>query len=125
MILIMEDDADREQYQRMYPFNPEFLNPDTMRPATVWISPEAYEEKIRADERERETKKNAPAVVHLLLAADEHRTRLADLRAKVEARERQAREMATHPDSYGTGPLWLARADAFADVLALLGDTDD
>lgn len=46
MILILEDDADREQYQRVHPLNPEFLNPDTMRPATVWISTEAYAKDV-------------------------------------------------------------------------------
>jgi hypothetical protein len=54
VILILEDDADREQYQRVHPLNPEFLNPDTMRPATVWISPEAYaKDVVLADFRAR------------------------------------------------------------------------
>lgn len=51
MILILEDDADREAYQTRSPVNPEFYIPG-MRLPTVWISPEAYRaEAVLADLR--------------------------------------------------------------------------
>ena len=80
MILILEDDADRERFQMGHPFNDEFFDHATMRIPTVWISTEAYEEKIRADERERWTDEDR---VEMVRDAAKART-LADLRAKVD-----------------------------------------
>jgi len=47
MILILEDDADREAYQRgEVAFDRLRLDPDKLRrPLTVWISSEAYAEE--------------------------------------------------------------------------------
>jgi hypothetical protein len=52
MILILEDDADREAFQRGSPFRSDFYaEEEDLRPITVWISPEAYREKVLADLR--------------------------------------------------------------------------
>ena len=45
MILIMENDADREAFQRGSPFRQEFFD-DRMRAPTVWISPETYAKDV-------------------------------------------------------------------------------
>jgi len=51
MILILEDDADREAYRYRSPFDPAFYIPGVRLP-TVWISPEAYaQEAVLADLR--------------------------------------------------------------------------
>lgn len=50
MILILEDDADREAFQRTTPFV--FFRPESsLRTPTVWVSPEAYRERVLADLR--------------------------------------------------------------------------
>ena len=45
MIVILEDDADREAFGKGNPFNTEFFDHATMRKPTVWTSPEAYAEE--------------------------------------------------------------------------------
>jgi hypothetical protein len=46
----------------------------------------------------------------------------AELRAKVALHEQRARMLITNP---GTGPMWLATADAYADVLGLIDEGDE
>lgn len=68
-------------------FGPHPVSRDTLdlvRPGLL-AALDAVEPQIRADERDQESERNAPAVVHLLKTADEYRTRLAYLRAKIEA----------------------------------------
>jgi hypothetical protein len=81
MILILEDDADREAYRRgavelNHRNTPEEAWYPDLRPTTVWISTEAYEEKARADEVERR--------FGWVSREDARAWFLADLRAKVE-----------------------------------------
>jgi hypothetical protein len=86
MILILEDDADREAFQRETPFV--FFRPESsLRTPTVWVNVEAYEEKVRADERDHGWQEGYDAGIAYAVEKYQHTwsTRLADLRAEVEA----------------------------------------